>query len=131
MKPTVNAKRHCQVRLAPKAGFSLVEILVVLAIIAVAAGFIAISILSALKQQNSRVCLTNMVTIEAAKDEYARDHPGATTVLSVTDFAPYFRFGIPRCPDNNGTDYANLLDLKSPVICSVHPENTRKLNIGK
>src|SRR5260221_439159 len=73
----------------------------------------------------------NMVTIEAAKDEYARDHPGATTIPSVTDFAPYFRFGIPRCPDNNGTDYANLLDLKSPVNCSVHPENTAKLNIGK
>src|SRR5260221_9941504 len=102
MKPTVNGKRHCQFRLAPKAGFSLVEILVVLAVIAVAAGFIAISILSALKQQNSRGCLTNIVTIEAAKDEYARDHPGATTIPRVTDFSPFFRFGIPPCPANQG-----------------------------
>jgi prepilin-type N-terminal cleavage/methylation domain-containing protein len=131
MRPIVNAKRHALVCVSAKAGFSLVELLVVLAIIAFAAGFIAISILSALKQQNGRVCLTNMVTIEAAKDEYARDHPGATTVPSAVDFAPYFRFGIPRCPDNRGTDYANLLDLKDPVVCSVHPENTGKLNIGK
>jgi prepilin-type N-terminal cleavage/methylation domain-containing protein len=127
----VDGKWHSQIRWSAKAGFSLVEVLVVLAIIGFAAGFIAISILSALKQQNSRVCLTNMVTIEAAKDEYARDHPGATTIPSATDFAPYFRFGIPRCPDNRGTDYTQLLDLKNPVVCSVHPENTGKLNIGK
>ena len=131
MKPIVKAKKHSRVRWSAKAGFSLVEVLVVLAIIAVAAGFIGISILSALKQQNSRVCLTNMVTIEAAKDEYARDHPGAAAISSTPDFAPYFRFGIPRCPDNSGTDYGNLLDLKNPVVCSVHPENTGKLNLGK
>jgi prepilin-type N-terminal cleavage/methylation domain-containing protein len=131
MKPTVRTKRGYQVRLSTKAGFSLVEILVALAIIAVAAGFIAISILGALKQQNSRVCLTNMVTIEAAKDEYARDHPDVTAIPSATEFAPYFRFGIPRCPDNRGTDYTNLLDLKNAASCSVHPENTGKLNNGK
>jgi prepilin-type N-terminal cleavage/methylation domain-containing protein len=131
MKPTVRTKRGCQVRLSTKAGFSLVEILVALAIIAVAAGFIAISILGGLKQQNSRVCLTNMVTIEAAKDEYARDHPGGTAIPSAADFASYFRFGIPRCPDNNRSDYANLLDLKNPVSCPVHPENAGKLNAGK
>jgi prepilin-type N-terminal cleavage/methylation domain-containing protein len=131
MKPIVNAKGRSQARGSAKAGFSLVEILVVLVIIASAAGFIAISILSTLKQQSSRVCLTNMVTIEAAKDEYARDHPGATTVPSASDFAPYFRFGIPRCPDNGGTDYANLLDLENPVACSAHPKNTGKLKIGR
>jgi prepilin-type N-terminal cleavage/methylation domain-containing protein len=117
-------------RLAP-AGFSLVEILVALAIVAVAAGFIGISILSALKQENSRVCLTDMVTIESAKDEYARDHPGVTRISSTADFAPYFRFGIPHCPDNNGADYANLLDLQTPVNCPVHPENAEKLKTGK
>jgi prepilin-type N-terminal cleavage/methylation domain-containing protein len=131
MKPIVNTKERSRARRSAKAGFSLIEILVVLVIIALAAGFIAISILSALKQQSSRVCLTNMVTIEAAKDEYARDHPGATIVASAGEFAPYFRFGIPRCPDNGGTDYANLLDLENPVVCSAHPENTGKLKIGK
>jgi prepilin-type N-terminal cleavage/methylation domain-containing protein len=131
MKPIVSAKKRYLPRLSANAGLSLVEILVVLTIIGLAAGFIAISILSALKQQNSRICLTSMVTIEAAKDEYARDHPGADSIPSVADFAPYFRFGIPRCPDNNGIDYKNLLDLKNPVSCSVHPENTGKLNAGR
>jgi len=131
MRPTIEAKGRCRARLSVRAGFSLVEILVVLAIIAVAAGFVGVSILSVLKQQNSRICLTNMVTIEAAKDEYARDHPGGSAIPSATDFARYFRFGIPRCPDNNRSDYANLLDLKNPVNCPVHLENAGKLNAGK
>jgi len=131
MRPTIEAKGRCRARLSVRAGFSLVEILVVLAIIAVAAGFVGVSILSVLKQQNSRICLTNMVTIEAAKDEYARDHPGGSAIPSASDFAPYFRFGIPRCPDNNRSDYANLLDLKNPVNCPVHLENAGKLNAGK
>ena len=131
MRPTVKAKGRCRARLSVRAGFSLVEILVVLAIIAIAAGFVGVSILSVLKQQNSRICLTNMVTIEAAKDEYARDHPGGSAIPSASDFAPYFRFGIPRCPDNNRSDYANLLDLKNPVNCPVHLENAGKLNAGK
>jgi len=131
MRPTIEAKGRCRARLSVRAGFSLVEILVVLAIIAIAAGFVGVSILSVLKQQNSRICLTNMVTIEAAKDEYARDHPGGSAIPSASDFAPYFRFGIPRCPDNNRSDYANLLDLKNPVNCPVHLENAGKLNAGK
>ncbi len=131
MRPTVKAKGRCRARLSVRAGFSLVEILVVLAIIAIAAGFVGVSILSVLKQQNSRICLTNMVTIEAAKDEYARDHPGGSPIPSAIDFAPYFRFGIPRCPDNNRSDYANLLDFKNPVSCPMHPENAGKLNTGK
>jgi prepilin-type N-terminal cleavage/methylation domain-containing protein len=131
MRPTANTKKRRLVLLSTTKGFSLVEILVVLAIIAIAAGFITLSILNALKQQNSRMCLTNMLTIEAAKDEFARDHPGSTSIPSVTDFAPYFRFGIPRCPNNQGTDYNSFLDLKNPVSCSVHPENTAKLSSGK
>ena len=131
MRPTVKAKGGYRARLSVRAGFSLVEILVVLAIIAIASGFVGVSILSVLKQQNSRICLTNMVTIEAAKDEYARDHPGGSAIPSAADFAPYFRFGIPHCPDRNRSDYPNLLDLKNPVSCPGHPENAGKLNTGK
>jgi prepilin-type N-terminal cleavage/methylation domain-containing protein len=131
MKRTSKGRRPDDLRASIDAGFSLLETLVVLTIVGIAAGFITISILSAMKRQSSRTCLTNMLTIEAAKDEYARDHPGQVTIPTVQDFAPYFRFGIPRCPDNQGTDYANLLDLRNQVSCSVHPENSAKLNAGK
>ena len=103
------------------AGLSLIEILVVLTIIGLIAALITTSVLSALKQQNQRVCLNNMLTIEAAKDEYLRDHPGATSIPQEA-FPPYFRFGIPRCPD--GGTYNSLYSLTQPVTCTYHTSNS-------
>src|SRR5260370_27957214 len=100
------------------AGLSLIELLVVLTIIAAISALITTSVLSALKQQNQRICLINMLTIEAAKDEYIRDHPGATSISDSPSFQQYFKFGIPRCPD--GGTYENLLSLTQPVNCSIH-----------
>jgi prepilin-type N-terminal cleavage/methylation domain-containing protein len=103
------------------AGLSLIELLVVLTIVALIAALITTSVLSALKQQNQRVCLSNMLTIEAAKDEYLRDHPGATSIPQEA-FPPYFRFGIPRCPD--GGTYNSLYSLTQPVTCTYHTSNS-------
>ncbi len=99
------------------AGFSLVEMLVVVAIIAAIAALITTSVMSALQQQSARVCQNNMLTIEAAKDEYIRDHPGATSI-DKTVFQQYFRFGIPQCPD--GGSYQNLYNLAQQVSCTKH-----------
>jgi prepilin-type N-terminal cleavage/methylation domain-containing protein len=114
--------------LSRTAGLSLIELLVVITIIALVSALITTSVLSALNQQNQRVCLNNMLTIEAAKDEYLRDHPGATSIPSIPDFQPYFRFGIPQCPDNAGTNYQNLLSLTQQVYCPKHPENQQRLS---
>jgi prepilin-type N-terminal cleavage/methylation domain-containing protein len=98
-------------------GFSLIEMLVVVTIIAAIAALITTAVMSALQQQNARVCQNNMLTIEAAKDEYIRDHPGATSI-DMNAFAQYFRFGIPKCPD--GGTYNNLYVLTQQVNCSRH-----------
>jgi prepilin-type N-terminal cleavage/methylation domain-containing protein len=99
------------------AGLTLIELLVVLMIIAAISALITTSVLSALNQQNQRICFNNMLTIEAAKDEYIRDHPGATTI-DQTAFQQYFRFGIPTCPDRGV--YNNLYNLTEQVSCSFH-----------
>ena len=114
-KLTQNPGRRCIAQRC--AGLSLIEILVVLTIIAAIAALITTSVMSALQQQDKRVCQNNMLTIEAAKDEYIRDHPGATSI-DVTAFQQYFRFGIPRCPD--GGTYQNLYALTQQVSCTIH-----------
>jgi prepilin-type N-terminal cleavage/methylation domain-containing protein len=100
------------------AGFSLIEMLVVVTIIAAIAALITTGVMSALQQQSARVCQNNMLTIEAAKDEYIRDHPGATTI-DPRAFAQYFRFGIPKCPDS-GSYQQNLYSLTEQVRCTIH-----------
>jgi type II secretory pathway pseudopilin PulG len=111
-----------RIRRQQLAGLSLVELLVVLLIIAFISALITTSVLSALKQQNQRVCLNNMYTIEAAKDEYLRDHPGVSTIPGIDAFQPYFRFGMPKCPD--GGTYNNVYSLTQPVTCTYHTANS-------
>jgi prepilin-type N-terminal cleavage/methylation domain-containing protein len=77
-------------RVRSPAGMTLIELLVVLSIIATVAGVVTFAIASTLKKQQAKECLTNMLMIEAAKDEYARDHPGATHINDDTEFKNYF-----------------------------------------
>ena len=62
----------------------------------------------------------SMLMIEAAKDEYARDHPGATQINDDAEFKKYFRFGVPRCPVNAKEDYQDWNALGTRVSCKVH-----------
>jgi type II secretory pathway pseudopilin PulG len=75
---------------------TLVELVVVVAILATVAGAVTIAVVSTLKKEQSKACLANMLIIEAAKDEYARDHPGATQVDDPTEFVKYFRTRLVR-----------------------------------
>jgi prepilin-type N-terminal cleavage/methylation domain-containing protein len=102
------------------AGMTLVELLVVLAIIVAVAGAITFAVANVLKKEQAKACLTNMLMIEAAKDEYARDHPGATQVGEDAEFRKYFRFGVPRCPVDPNEDYQNWNALGARVSCKVH-----------
>src|SRR6516164_2494281 len=60
----------------PYLGMTLVELLVVLAIVAAISGAVTFAISRTVQEQQEKECLTNMLMVEAAKDEYARDHVG-------------------------------------------------------
>ena len=98
-------------------GTTLIELLVVLVIIACVAGAVTFAIANSLQKQQGKECQTNMLMIEAAKDEYARDHPGATSIDG-SEFNNYFRFGIPKCPTHQ--IYENIYNLNARVTCPVH-----------
>src|SRR6516165_450802 len=102
------------------AGMTFAEVLVVLAIITALAGMVTFAVANAYKKQQAKACLTNMLMIEAAKDEYARDHPGATQIGEDAEFRKYFRFGVPRCPVDPKEDYQNWNALGARVSCKVH-----------
>lgn len=127
MKRTADAERPAYCSRPAERAFSLVEMLVVLAIIAAVSGAVTFAVLRTLDGQAEKQCLANMLLIEAAKDEYSRDHVGAT-VVNADEFRHYFRFGVPRCPRNSGVDYENWSDLNASVVCPVHPQNAAKLN---
>jgi len=52
------------VKSRPSAGMTLAELLVVLAILATVAGAVTFAVANALKKQQAKACLTNMLMIE-------------------------------------------------------------------
>jgi len=102
-----------------KTAITLVELLVVLVIIALVAGAVTFAVANSLQKQQIKECQTNMLIIESAKDEYARDHPSATQI-DPNEFKNYFHFGIPQCSLHQA--YQNVDQLNAKVNCPVHGE---------
>ena len=100
-------------------GMTLVELLVVLAIIAVVAGIVTFSVSNTLKRQQAKTCLTNMLMIEAAKDEFVLDHPDALSG-NADQIANYLRFGLPKCPANPNGVYNNWNSIGQETSCPIH-----------
>jgi prepilin-type N-terminal cleavage/methylation domain-containing protein len=100
-------------------GMTLVELLIVLAIIAVVAGIVTFSVSNTLKRQRAKTCLTNMLMIEAAKDEFVRDHPDALSG-NADQIANYLRFGLPKCPTNPNGVYNNWNSIGQETSCPIH-----------
>ena len=116
---------NCRTRRFQYLGMTLVELLVVLAIVAAISGAVTFAISRTVQEQQEKECLTNMLMVEAAKDEYARDHIGQP--MDQGEFRKYFRFKIPTCPANPKEPYQNLFDLNVPVACRIHPRNSQAL----
>jgi prepilin-type N-terminal cleavage/methylation domain-containing protein len=87
-------------RISPLSGMTLVELLVVLAIIAALAGLIYPAIMDSIKKSEASMAAQRIDAIEKAKIQYRLDNdpqsntPSDTAELGLTELAPYLtRFG--------------------------------------
>lgn len=84
-----------------KAGFTLTEIMIVVAIIALLAIMVLPSFANSRTRSQRTCCINNLRQISGAKDQYALDKMNAVPLV-VTEFVPSYLPRIPRCP-NAGT----------------------------
>ncbi|MFH0839943.1 MAG: prepilin-type N-terminal cleavage/methylation domain-containing protein [Candidatus Omnitrophota bacterium] len=98
-------------------GFTLVEIMIVVAIIGLLAAIAIPNFVKARQTAQANACINNMRQIESAKEQWALE-AGKTTGDAIVDagVAAYIKGGMPTCPANGVYTYGAV---GTDVVCSL------------
>lgn len=125
-----------KIKTSRKAGFTLVEIMIVVAIIGLLAAIAIPNFVKARTTSQANACINNLRQIDGAIQQWALEsNASATTPVTATDITPYLGRGSGSianvvCPQDKTKTFEasyTITDVQTAPVCKVLPA-THKLN---
>jgi prepilin-type N-terminal cleavage/methylation domain-containing protein len=114
-----------------KSGFTLVEIMIVVAIIGLLAAIAIPNFVNARTRAQTNACISNLRNIDGAKDQWALDqHKQNSDIPAGSDLQPYMGHGaageLPACPNDGSQTFATSYsanNVGTKPTCLIMPTN--------